>query len=81
MKNNLLKYYIVAVYLCSTFILFAQPGTGDDSTGGLEGDGDVTPGAPIDDFIPILAILGIIVVFMRFRAIKAKETRRQNRTL
>ena len=80
MKNNLLKYYIVAVYLCSTFILFAQPGTGD-GTGGLEGDGDVTPGAPIDDFIPILAIIGIIVVFMRFRAIKAKQIRRQNRTL
>ncbi len=77
MKNNLLKYYIVAVYLCSTFILFAQPGT-DDGTGTLEG-GD--PPAPIDDFIPILAILGIIIVFMRFRAIKAKETRRQNRTL
>ena len=79
MKNNLVKYYIAAMYLCTTFIMFAQPGTGD--TGGtLEGDGDVTPGAPIDDFIPVLAIIGIIVVFMRFRALKAKEIKRQNRT-
>lgn len=38
------------------------------------------PAAPIDDFIPYLAIIGIIVVFMRFRALKAKEIQRQNRT-
>ena len=80
MKNNLVKYYIAAVYLCSTVLLFAQPGTGGDGTGGLDGDGDVTPGAPIDDFIPILAIIGIVIVFMRFRALKAKQIKRQNRT-
>lgn len=69
MKNTLLKYYIAAIYLCSTFVVFAQPG--DTAPGGLEGDGDSTPiGAPIDNYIWVLALLGLAFVFLRLRAIQ-----------
>ena len=68
MRKNLLKYYyIAAFYLCSTLLMFAQvPGT-DNGSGTLEGDGDTTPAAPIDDYILILALAGIILVFMRYK--------------
>ena len=69
MKNTVLKYYIALFYLCSTFIMVAQPG-GNDTGGGLEGDGDATPGAPIDDYIWVLLALGLLFVFMKFRAIQ-----------
>ena len=66
MKNTLLKYYIAAFYLCSTFVMFADPGTGTDDATPLE-SGD-TP-APIDDYVWVLAVLGLIFVFMKYRAI------------
>lgn len=67
MKNNLLKYYIVATYLCSTFFMFAQdPGTGTDGDP-LEGN---EPAAPIDGYVWVLALVGLIFVFMKFRAIQ-----------
>lgn len=72
MKNNLLKYYIAAFYLCSTFIMFAQdPGTG----GGIENDGteDATPAAPIDDYVWVLALIGLVFVFLKFRAIQNRR--------
>jgi hypothetical protein len=74
MKNNLLKYYIAAFYLCSTVVLFAQPGTEDTGgTGNLEGtSGDTTP-APIDNYVWVLAIVGLIFVFMKFRALQNKK--------
>jgi len=71
MKNNLLKYYIAAFYLCSTFVMFAQdPGTG----GGIENDGssDTTP-APIDDYVWVLAVIGLVFIFLKFRAIQKKK--------
>jgi hypothetical protein len=70
MKNTLLKYYIAAFYLCSTFVTFAQPG-GNDTGGGLE-DADPAP-APIDDYVWALAIVAILFVFMKFRAIQNKK--------
>jgi hypothetical protein len=72
MKNNLLKYYITAFYLCSTFIMFAQA-PGDTSPDGLETDGDTTPAAPIDDYVWVLALIGLIFVFMKFRAMQNKK--------
>jgi hypothetical protein len=72
MKKNLIKYYIVAFYLCSTFVMFAQtdPGTG----GGVENDGssDTTP-MPIDDYAWVLALVGLLIVFMKFRAIQKNK--------
>jgi hypothetical protein len=68
MKNNVLKYYIAAFYLCSTFVAFAQgPGEGNGGTddGALEG-GD--PPAPIDDYVWLLAVVGLAFVFLKFRA-------------
>ncbi len=49
--------------------MFAQPG-GNDAGGGLENDGDTTPGAPIDNYVIVLAIIGLIFVFMKFRAVQ-----------
>ena len=70
MKNTTLKYYITAFYLCSTLAMFAQQPGGNDTGGGLEGDGDATPAAPIDNYIWVLAIIGLILVFIKFRAIQ-----------
>ena len=77
MKNTVLKYYIAAFYLCSTFVLFAQPGDGNGLSGddGLEGGGDTTPGAPIDDYVWVLALVGLLFVFLKFRAIYKQGTR------
>ena len=65
MKNNLLKYYIAAFYFASTFILFATetPGT-EDEGGNMEGG----EAAPIDDYVWVLAIIGLLFVFYRLRA-------------
>jgi hypothetical protein len=65
MKTNLLKYYIAAFYLCSTFAAFAQPGT-DDSGNTLEGAD--TPAATIDGYVWVLAALGLVYVFLRLRS-------------
>ena len=67
MKNNVLKFYIAATYFCSTFVMLAQdPGTGTD--------GDTLEGAdapaPIDDYVWVLALLALLFVFMKFRAIQ-----------
>ena len=67
MKTNLLKYYIIAFYLCSTFVMFGQPGT-NDGAGGLEG-GD-PPAASIDNYIYLLAIVGVVYVFYSTRKCK-----------
>lgn len=74
MKTNLLKYYIVAFYLCSTFVTFAQPGTDDDGTG-LEGAD--TPSAPIDDYTWVLAAIGLVYVFFRLRALSQQRSVRK----
>lgn len=68
MKNIFLKLYIIAFYFCSTALLFADPGTEDSTgTGNLE-SGDAA--APIDDYVWIMALVGLIFVFMKFRAMK-----------
>ncbi|TDD94095.1 hypothetical protein [Flavobacterium cellulosilyticum] len=64
MKKNVLKYYIAAFYLCSTFVMFAQA---PDGGTGIEGDGDTTPVAPIDDYVWVLALIGLAFVFIKLR--------------
>jgi len=74
MKNKLFKYYIAAFCFCSTSILFAQPGN-NDTGGALEGTtGDTTP-APIDDYVGILALVGLSLVFIKVRANQNKESK------
>lgn len=81
MKNNLLKYYILAFYLCSNFVLFAQGPTADGeietddqtvlgSTSVVEGDDTVLP---IDTYLWILALVVILYIFLKFRALQNKE--------
>lgn len=70
MKNNLLKYYTAAIFSCSTFVLFAQPGTTND-TGNLEGAD--APAAPIDNYIWVLVVIALVYVFLKFRAIQNKK--------
>jgi hypothetical protein len=66
MKNKLLKYYIVAFYLCSTVLSFAQtPGSDDNDTGLESAD---APAAPIDDFVWVLALICLFYVFLRVRS-------------
>ena len=67
MKNNLLKYYIAAVYFCSTFILFAQPGTDAETGAGEESLESVDP-APINDYVWVLVAVGILLVFLKYRS-------------
>jgi hypothetical protein len=68
MKNNLLKYYIAAVYFGSTFMMFADPGT-EDEAGTLEN----TDPVPISGYVWVLAAIGILIVFLKFRAMNNKE--------
>jgi hypothetical protein len=72
MKNNVLKYYMAAFYFCSTFAMFAQA-PGDTAPDGLETDGDATPAAPIDDYVWVLAVIGLMFVFIKFRDIQNKK--------
>jgi hypothetical protein len=72
MKNKLIKYYIAAFCFCSTSILFAQPGT-TDTNNDLEGTGDTTPTAPIDDYVGILALVGLSYVLIKVRANQKPE--------
>lgn len=67
MKNSILKYYIAAFYLCSTFLTFAQPGAGNGESGdgSLEG---ADPATPIDDYVWILALVGLAFVFLTLKA-------------
>ena len=73
MKTNVLKYYIVALYLSATFVTFAQPGTDDNGTG-LEGS---DPAAPIDDYVWVLAAIGLVYFYFRVRtfALKGSSTK------
>jgi hypothetical protein len=72
MKNNLLKYYITAAYLCSTFVAFAAVAPGDNTAdGSLESTDAVA--APIDNYVWVLAFVGLIFVFLKLRAIQNKK--------
>ena len=78
MKNNILKLYITAFYLCSTFVMFAQPGATSDN-GGVDDNGssDGTGAAPIDDYVWVLFAIGMLLVFLKFRAVHKHQTSSQ----
>jgi hypothetical protein len=70
MKNNVLKYYITAAFLCSTFVMVAQPG---DGSNGDPLEGSDTVGAPIDGYVWVLSAIGLVYVFFRLRAFVQQE--------
>lgn len=63
MKTNLLKFYLLAFFLMSDFLLFADPGIGEEGPGGDIG-GNVE--APIDSKLFILALIGMAFTFHYF---------------
>jgi hypothetical protein len=70
MKNQYTKYYFAFFYLCSTIALIAQPGAGND-TSNLEGAD--TPAAPINDYLWVLALIGLLFVFMKLKNLQNKK--------
>lgn len=64
MKKQLNKYYIALFCFCANVSLFAQPGSGDGSGGGLEG-GD-PPAAPINDSLWVLILVALIFAFIKY---------------
>ena len=74
MKNIYLKYCIALFFLCTSTIMFAQPGTGSDN-GGVDnnGTGDTTPAAPIDDYVGVLALVGLSYVLFKVKANQKEE--------
>lgn len=69
MKNLFNKYYIAFFFLCSNLVLFAEPGSGN-GTGDLESTD--APAAPINDYIWILALVGLILVFVKLKSVLIK---------
>lgn len=75
MKNLFNKYYVAFFYLCSTFMVFAEPGDGND-TNDLENVDAVA--APINDYLWVLALAGLIFVFMKLKSVKIKMDQSKN---
>ena len=70
MKNKLLKFYIITFFLLSEFVLFAQPGANDNTSTLESGD---TVAAPIDNYIWVLALMGLLLVFTKFKTFQKEE--------
>jgi hypothetical protein len=47
----------------------------DPGTDGVDelGTSDQTPGAPVDDYVWLLALVGLIFVYMKFKAIQKSK--------
>lgn len=58
MKNTYKTLLTILLLLVTNGLLFAQPGSTDD-TGTLEGT--ETPAAPINDWIPLVLVLGLLL--------------------
>lgn len=68
MKNKILKYYIATFYFCSTFVMFADPGSETDNAITLESTD--SEAVPINDYIWVLALTGLVFVFLKFKDIQ-----------
>ncbi|MBY0487580.1 MAG: hypothetical protein K2P85_10395 [Flavobacteriaceae bacterium] len=70
--KNFIKICFFSFFLLSDFVMFAQVGDEDDTTGGtgLEG-GDPAP-APINGKLVILVIVAIIFAFYKIKNIPKK---------
>lgn len=63
MKNNLIKIQIALLLIFTNFVAIAQPGDTND-TNDLE---NIDAPAPINDYLLILGILGMILVYFKFK--------------
>jgi len=70
MKNNIVKFYIAATYFLSTVVMFAQADPGTDTDGAAL---ESTDPAPIGDYLWVLAIIGLVLVYLKFKAIHKKS--------
>ena len=71
MKNKLVKFYIVALYLCSTIVLLADdasPCITDDNNALETTNGDQS-GAPIGDHLWVLAVIVAGYAFYKLKAV------------
>lgn len=64
MKKQTNNLYITFFFLCVNFSLFAEPGSGN-STGDIETT-DVA--APIDSYLWMLVLVGLMYVFLKLNA-------------
>ena len=70
MKNLFNKYHVALFCLCSNFMLFAEPGDGND-TNDLENVDAVA--APINDYLWVLALAGLLLIFLKLKAAQSKK--------
>lgn len=75
MKNNILKCYIVLAFFLSSAMLFAQGPGEDDIDGTMEETANDSTGLPIDDYVLVLGIAGLALVFMTMRAYNKQENK------
>ena len=67
------KTFIIICSIVITLVsnpIFAQADPGDDPE---------APGAPIDDYVWVLALMGILFVFLTFRAIQNNKIKNLNK--
>jgi hypothetical protein len=70
MKNLFNKYYLTFFCLYTNFILFAEPGDGNDTNDMENAD---ALAAPINDYLWILALAGLIFIFLKLKTAQNKE--------
>lgn len=80
MKNSLIKFYTIAFYFSATFMMMAQGPSDDADNGGIDDDGtgDLTPMAPIDDYVWVLTLIALTFAFLKFRAVYLQMNRSQD---
>lgn len=69
MKHNLIKYYFTLIFFCTSLMLFAAPGNNNETNDLENTDAPV----PIDDYIGIVATMGVLFVFMKLNEVQIKK--------
>jgi hypothetical protein len=64
--KQFIRLYLIAFFVVSDFKIYAQPTNEDPDDGNIEGDGDVTPAAPINSKLFLLVIFAIYFAFYSY---------------
>lgn len=67
-SNHFIQFFIFSFVLLSNVIMYGQPGDTDGTLEGLEGDDALPAAAPIDDYLWLLMLVGLVFVFFKYRA-------------